>query len=113
MSYRIAQTAKGPIGYRRNGSGPAVLVLNGGHCSRQTRLSHEKLACTGFTVVTPSRPGYDVTPASVGRSAQEAAHALAALLDVVQIPLVAVIGSRPLVPPPSLLRNNIWVEPRN
>jgi len=92
MAYQIAQTAKGPIGYRLEGSGPVVLVLNGGHCSRDTRLSHEKLVLAGFTVVTPSRPGYDATPAAVGHTAQEAADALAALLDTLAIPTVAVIG---------------------
>jgi hypothetical protein len=31
-----------------------VMVLNGGHCSRDTRLSHEKLVGAGFAVLTPS-----------------------------------------------------------
>lgn len=92
MSQHIAQTAKGPIEYRLEGSGPAVVVLNGGHCSRDTRLSHEKLTGHGFSVLTPSRPGYDSTPADVGKTAQAAADALAALLDALQIPTVDVIG---------------------
>jgi len=66
--------------------------LNGGHCSRDTRLSHEKLAEHGFSVLTPSRPGYDSTPSEVGKSAQAAADALAALLDTLQISTVDVIG---------------------
>jgi pimeloyl-ACP methyl ester carboxylesterase len=92
MTQTIAQTPVGPIEYRREGTGPVVLVLNGGHCSRTTRLSHERLANAGFTVLTPSRPGYDATPARVGRTAQQAADALAALLDVLSIPRVTVIG---------------------
>jgi pimeloyl-ACP methyl ester carboxylesterase len=92
MSQNIAQTAKGPIEYRLEGSGPTVMVLNGGHCSRGTRLSHEKLTEHGFAVLTPSRPGYDDTPADVGKSAQAGADALAALLDTLQIPTVDVIG---------------------
>lgn len=92
MAIRIAHTRSGPIEYRRAGAGPAVLLLNGGHCSRHTRLSHEQLAGAGFTVVTPSRPGYDATPASVGRTAQAAADALAALLDALHCSSVAVIG---------------------
>ncbi|HEY1011230.1 MAG TPA: alpha/beta hydrolase [Herpetosiphonaceae bacterium] len=92
MPPQLAQTRYGPIEYRREGSGPVVVVLNGGHCSRATRLSHERLAAHGFTVITPSRPGYDSTPASVGRSAQAAADALAALLDTLAIPTAAVIG---------------------
>jgi pimeloyl-ACP methyl ester carboxylesterase len=92
MCAQIAHTPKGPIEYRLEGAGPAVMVLNGGHCSRDTRLSHEKLAKEGFAVLTPSRPGYDDTPATVGRSAQAAADALASLLDHLAIPQVAVIG---------------------
>jgi pimeloyl-ACP methyl ester carboxylesterase len=92
MTQKIAKTAKGPMEYRFEGSGSTVLVLNGGHCSRETRLSHEKLAGQGFSVLTPSRPGYDSTPSEVGKSAQAAADALAALLDTLQIATVDVIG---------------------
>src|SRR5215211_8299934 len=92
MSQNIAKTAKGPIEYRFEGSGPTIVVLNGGHCSRETRLSHEKLAEHGFSVLTPSRPGYDSTASEVGKSAQAAADALATLLDTLQIGTVDVIG---------------------
>jgi pimeloyl-ACP methyl ester carboxylesterase len=92
MAQMIATTAKGPIEYRLEGSGSTVVVLNGGHCSRETRLSHEKLTEYGFSVLTPSRPGYDGTPSDVGKSAQAAADALAALLDTLQIAKVDVIG---------------------
>ena len=92
MSQTIAKTAKGPIEYRLEGSGPTVMVLNGGHCSRESRLSHEQLTAHGFSVLTPSRPGYDSTPSEVGRTAQQAADALAALLDTLEIPAVDVIG---------------------
>ena len=92
MAQTIVQTAKGPIEYRLEGSGSTVVVLNGGHCSRETRLSHEKLTEYGFSVLTPSRPGYDDTPSEVGKSAQAAADALAALLDTLKIATVDVIG---------------------
>jgi pimeloyl-ACP methyl ester carboxylesterase len=92
MTQKTAATAKGPIEYRIEGSGPTIVVLNGGHCSRDTRLSHEKLAEFGFSVLTPSRPGYDGTPSEVGKSAQAAADALAALLDTLRIATVDVIG---------------------
>jgi pimeloyl-ACP methyl ester carboxylesterase len=92
MAQMIAKTAKGPIECRLEGSGPTIVVLNGGHCSRETRLSHEKLTEHGFLVLTPSRPGYDNTPPEVGKSAQAAADALATLLDTLQIATVDVIG---------------------
>ena len=75
----------GSIEYRLEGMGPTIMVLNGGNCSRDTRLSHERLTEHGFSALTPSRPGYDSTPSSVGKSAQAAADALAALLDTLQI----------------------------
>jgi pimeloyl-ACP methyl ester carboxylesterase len=92
MTQNFARTSKGLIEYRFEGSGPAIIVLNGGHCSRDTRLSHEKLTEHGFSVLTPSRPGYDGTPSEVGKCAQAAADALAALLDTLQISTVDVIG---------------------
>lgn len=92
MGYFVAKTTKGPIEYRLEGNGPTVMVLNGGHCSRDTRLSHEHLAEQGFSVLTPSRPGYDSTPSDVGKTAGAAADALAALLDTLQIPMTDVIG---------------------
>jgi len=92
MSQNIAKAANGPMEYRFEGSGPTIVVLNGGHCSRETRLSHEKLTEYGFSVLTPSRPGYDSTPSEVGKSAQAAADALAVLLDTLQISTVDVIG---------------------
>lgn len=92
MTQSIAETEKGPIEYRFEGQGPTVVVLNGGHCSRESRLSHEKLIEHGFSVLTSSRPGYDSTPSDVGKSAQAAADALAALLDTLQISTVDVIG---------------------
>lgn len=92
MTQNIARTSKGSIEYRFEGSGPTIVVLNGGHCSRDTRLSHEKLTEHNFSVLTPSRPGYDSTSLDVGKSAQAAADALAALLDTLQISTVDMIG---------------------
>ena len=92
MLQKTAITSKGPIEYRLEGAGPTVVVLNGGHCSRDTRLSHERLALHGYSVLTPSRPGYDSTPSGVGKTAQEAANALAGLLNELKMPIVDVIG---------------------
>lgn len=61
MTQQMIRTSKGLIEYRKEGEGPTIMVLNGGHCSRATRLSHERLADHGFSVLTPSRPGYDNT----------------------------------------------------
>jgi len=92
MESNIVPTINGPIEYRLAGNGPVVLVLYGGHCSRDTRLSHERLAAVGYSVLIPSRPGYDQTPSNVGRTAEEAADAIAALLDLLHIATVYMIG---------------------
>lgn len=92
MPQQLATTSYGPMEYRLEGCGPTVMVLQGGHCSRESRLSHEGLADHGFSVLTPSRPGYDSTPARVGATAQQAADALASLMDQLHIPQADVIG---------------------
>ena len=46
----------------------------------------------GFSILTISRPGYGRTPSSVGRSNTEAADALVALLDQLEIPQCSVIA---------------------
>jgi pimeloyl-ACP methyl ester carboxylesterase len=89
---RIAHTGRGPVEYRLTGSGPTVLVLKGGHSTRDTQVGHQLLADHGFTVLEASRPGYDSTPASVGRTAQAAADALAALIDALGLPSVDLIA---------------------
>jgi pimeloyl-ACP methyl ester carboxylesterase len=92
MAQNIIKTSRGVIEYRIEGEGPTIMVLNGGHCSRVTRLSHERLVEHGFCLLTPSRPGYDNTSNSVGKTAQEAADSLAELLDLLHIQSVDVIG---------------------
>jgi pimeloyl-ACP methyl ester carboxylesterase len=92
MTQNIARTSTGSIEYRFEGSGPTIVVLNSGHCSRDTRLSHEKLTEHNFSVLTPSRPGYDNTPSEAGKTAQAAADAIATLLDTLQISTEDVIG---------------------
>jgi pimeloyl-ACP methyl ester carboxylesterase len=92
MSQQRVATARGPVEYRLEGAGPVVVVLNGGHCSRESRLSHERLSTEGFSVLTPSRPGYDGTPVETGSTAQQAADAIAALLDTLGVQDVDLIG---------------------
>jgi len=89
---REARTSQGSIEYRLVGSGPVVMVLKGGHSSRSTRLGHERLAEHGFSVLEPSRPGYDGTPRSVGCTAQRAADALVDLLDELGIRRVSLVA---------------------
>jgi LPXTG-motif cell wall-anchored protein len=90
----IARTAKGPVEFACSGKGPVILQVHGGAtgCDQTLALSwdfHE----AGFTVLTPSRPGYLRTPLASGPTPEEAADALASLLDVLGINRVAAMGT--------------------
>jgi pimeloyl-ACP methyl ester carboxylesterase len=82
---RIANTACGAIEYTLLGKGPVVLVLHGTSSNCFSVDGSAPLLEAGFAVLTPSRPGYGHTPLNVGASAEQAADAMAALLDSLQI----------------------------
>lgn len=89
---KIARTSKGPIEYTCLGSGPAVLVCHGTSSDCFATELAVPLAEAGFSVITPSRPGYGRTPLDAGRSAAQAAEALAALLDCLNVPTCSVVA---------------------
>jgi pimeloyl-ACP methyl ester carboxylesterase len=98
MKSQIAQTPKGPIEYTLLGSGPMVLVCHGTSSNCFSIDTSTPLVEAGFSVLTPSRPGYGRTPLEVGPSAAEAAQALIALLDSLQVQtcaMVAISGGGP------------------
>jgi len=98
MKSGIAHTPHGPIEYTLLGSGPAVLVCHGTSSNCFSTEMAGPLVEAGFSVLTPSRPGYGRTPLEAGGSAAEAAQALVALLDDLHIPtcvVVAVSGGGP------------------
>jgi pimeloyl-ACP methyl ester carboxylesterase len=92
MKSQMAQTSKGPIEYTLLGSGPMVLVCHGTSSNCFSTDVSVPLVEAGFGVLTPSRPGYGRTPLRVGPSAAEAAQALVALLDSLQVGSCAVIA---------------------
>ncbi len=90
----LVQTAKGPVEFTSVGTGPVILQVHGGAtgCDQTLALSWD-LHEAGFTILTPSRPGYLRTPLATGATPEEAADALAVLLDVLGIDRVAVMGT--------------------
>jgi pimeloyl-ACP methyl ester carboxylesterase len=86
----IANTACGTIEYTFQGKGPVVLVSHGTSSNCFSTDGSDSLLEAGFAVLIPSRPGYGRTPLRVGASAAQAADALAALLDTLQIETCAV-----------------------
>jgi pimeloyl-ACP methyl ester carboxylesterase len=85
MKSQIAHTTKGSIEYTFLGNGPLVLVCHGTSSNCFSTEVTKPLVEAGFRVLTPSRPGYGRTSLEVGRSATQAAEALIALLDSLQI----------------------------
>jgi pimeloyl-ACP methyl ester carboxylesterase len=90
----MAQTARGPVEFAMAGTGPVILQLHGGASGYDQSLAlswdlHE----AGFAVLTPSRPGYLRTPLTTGASPEEAADAMASLLDILGIDRVCVMGT--------------------
>jgi pimeloyl-ACP methyl ester carboxylesterase len=90
----IAETARGPIEFAKAGTGPVILQVHGGASGYDQPLALSwDLHKAGFTVLTPSRPGYLRTPLATGASPELAADALASLLDVLSIEKVCVLGT--------------------
>jgi pimeloyl-ACP methyl ester carboxylesterase len=90
----VVETAKGPVEFAVAGRGPVILQLHGGASGYDQTLSLSwDLHKAGFTILTPSRPGYLRTPLSTGASPEQAADALASLLDVLKIDRVCVMGT--------------------
>lgn len=93
MKSNITSTSQGPIEYTRLGSGPVILVCHGTSSNCFSTELAGPLVEAGFSVVTPSRPGYGKTPLEVGRSAAQAAEALIALLDSLQVETCSVVAT--------------------
>src|SRR5574339_490991 len=92
MISQIAQTSKGPIEYTMIGDGPVLLACHGTSANCYSIQVLESFVEAGFSLLTPSRPGYGRTPLEVGRNNLEAAEALIALLDCLQIQTCSVIA---------------------
>src|SRR5262245_43436239 len=90
----IAETASGPVEFARVGTGPVILHFHGGATGYdQTLALCWDVQETGFTVLTPSRPGYVRTPLAAGATPEQAADAMANLLDVLRIGKVCIMGT--------------------
>jgi len=92
MNSLIAQTQKGLIEYTLWGSGPVVLVCHGTSSNCFSTELTGPLMEAGFSVLTPSRPGYGRTSVEVGQTSVQAAEALIALLDSLRIQTCSVLA---------------------
>lgn len=98
------ETAAGPVEYAARGQGPPLLCVHGGPGGYDQGLGlGEVFRVNGFQIIAPSRPGYLGTPLATGRTPEEQADALAALLDALGIENLPVIGASAGGPPTYLL----------
>jgi len=78
----VAKTSRGLVEYAFRGEGPVVVTIHGGPGGYdQGLLLGETFRSAGFRILSISRPGYLRTPLETGRTFEEQADAIAALLD--------------------------------
>ncbi|MBG0831172.1 alpha/beta hydrolase [Planomonospora sp. ID67723] len=94
LDLRTAVTRHGPVEYDLYGTeGPVLLSVHAGlGGADQGRLFAGWLQKDGFRILSPSRPGYLGTPLESGRTSEEQADLLAALLDELGIDRVGVLA---------------------
>ncbi|MFQ3543737.1 alpha/beta hydrolase [Halobacillus rhizosphaerae] len=92
MTTTLYDSSRGIVEFTYQGSGPAILLLKGGHSTRDTNLSHSSLVYEGYSLLTISRPGYDYTEVSTGRTPEDFAATIIEVLDHLQIEKTAVIA---------------------
>ena len=92
MKTKIAKLEKGNIEYTFRGEGPVILNLHGGHSNSQENFGYQPLLKAGYSILTPSRPGYGRTDVEIGKTAVKTAAALIELLDHLEIDQVYLIG---------------------
>ncbi len=91
---KLIETPKGRVEYALSGAaGPVILFVHGqpGGYDQGAVLA-DVAAEHGFRFLSPSRPGYLRTPLDLGRSPEQQADALAALLGALRISRVAVVS---------------------
>lgn len=80
------------IEYSIVGNGDPVLILHGGHSNCYEEFGYSAIVQQGFSVITPSRPGYGGTCKEVGTSLETACEHYAALLEHLSLRKVHVIA---------------------
>ncbi|HAA12957.1 MAG TPA: hypothetical protein DCE41_15210 [Cytophagales bacterium] len=57
----VVETTKGPVEYDLRGAGPVALHFHGGNVAYNGWCLFEHLVENGYSLLTPSRPGYLAT----------------------------------------------------
>ncbi|MGE9753858.1 alpha/beta fold hydrolase [Bacillus inaquosorum] len=78
--------------YSVTGKGAPIMVMHGGHSNCYEEFGYTSLVEHGYSVITPSRPGYGRTSKEIGKSLADACRFYVKLLDHLQIDSVHVIA---------------------
>lgn len=80
------------IEYSIIGKGIPILIFHGGHSNCYEELGYEALVQQGFSLITPSRPGYGSTCKAIGESLLTTSKYYARLLDHLNIEKTHIIA---------------------
>jgi pimeloyl-ACP methyl ester carboxylesterase len=91
---KIANTRMGPVEYVLIGKGPVLVPVHGGPGGfDQGLFVLQGWGERGFSILTFSRPGYLRTPLDSGKTIEEQADLIVALLDSLNIESGAILGA--------------------
>jgi len=89
---QVAETSVGPVEYLIQGNTDKYCLLVHGTPGSYHTFNIGSLIEKGYTVISPSRPGYFRTPLNSGKTVEDQAAAFAALLDAINVESVVAIG---------------------
>ena len=87
------ETSRGKIEYNLLGNGKPILIVVGGHTNCRETIFHKGLDPNKFCFLTPSRPGYGLTPLTdQNKTPKGTSDLFVALLDELNIQKTIVVG---------------------
>jgi pimeloyl-ACP methyl ester carboxylesterase len=93
MTTSQIETSKGKVEYTFFGNGRPMLIVVGGHTNCKETIFHKGLDPDKFCFVTPSRPGYGLTPLTdQNKTPKGTSDLFVALLDELHIQKTIVVG---------------------
>ena len=93
MTTSQIKTSKGEIEYTLLGIGKPILIVVGGHTNCKETIFHKGLDPNKFCFITPSRPGYGLTPLTdQNKTPKGTSDLFVALLDELKIETAIVVG---------------------
>lgn len=80
------------VEYSVTGQGEPILIMHGGHSNCNEEFGYRELIEQGYSMITPSRPGYGKTSKELGESIDSACEAYSDLLNYLKVSQVHVLA---------------------